>query len=160
MYKRQPVDGVVGRGDLEQFVRARVEPSQPLFEIITSRNVTVAYVDERDVHRVTIGQTGWFASKALPGEKLPVKVERITPVAEPYEGTNAYVVELSLDEVAVAQSSATTDPLLTKQGEVNGALEAMRPGMRGVVKLEHGWTTVLAKFARPLVDEARLRLWW
>lgn len=162
---RSPVDGVVGRGDLEQFVRARVEPSQPLFEIITSRNLTVAYVDERDVQKVSIGQTGWFASKALPGEKLPVKVERITPVAEPYEGTNAYVVELSLDEVAVAQANGTTDPQVAKQGDVkpggvNGALEAMRPGMRGVVKLEHGWTTVLAKFARPLVDEARLRLWW
>lgn len=157
---RSPVDGVVGRGDLEQFVRARIEPSQPLFEIITSRNLTVAYVDERDVNRVVVGQTGWFASKALPGEKLPVKVERITPVAEPYEGTNAYVVELSLDEVAVAQSSATSDQLSVKKAEINSALESMKPGMRGVVKLEQGWTTVLAKFARPLIDEARLRLWW
>jgi multidrug resistance efflux pump len=42
---KSPVDGVVGRGDLEQFIRARVEPNQPLFEIITDRNVTVAYVE-------------------------------------------------------------------------------------------------------------------
>lgn len=138
-----PVDGVVGRGDLEQFVRARVEPNQPLFEIITDRNVTVAYVDERDIQRVRVGQSGRFVSKALPGEALDVNVARITPVAEPHEGTNAYQVELTLGE-----------------GGDASVLGSLRPGMTGKVRLDDGWTTPLASFARPLVDEARLRLWW
>jgi RND family efflux transporter MFP subunit len=138
-----PVDGVVGRGDLEQFIRARVEPNQPLFEIITDRNVTVAYVDERDIQRVSVGQKGRFVSKALPGEALDVNVARITPVAEPHEGANAYQVELTLGE----HGDAST-------------LGSLRPGMTGTVKLDDGWTTPLVSFARPLVDEARLRLWW
>jgi len=138
-----PVDGLVGRGDLEQFVRARVDPNQPLFELVTDANVTVAYVDERDIQRVSLSQTGRFVSKALPGEKLAVSVARITPVAEPHEGTNAYQVELTLEP-----------------GQDAALLGSMKPGMTGTVKLDDGWTTPLVWFARPLIDEARLRLWW
>ncbi|MCX5691504.1 MAG: efflux RND transporter periplasmic adaptor subunit [Planctomycetota bacterium] len=138
-----PVDGLVGRGDLEQFVRARVDSSQPLFEIVTQANVTVAYVDERDIQRVHPGQTGRFVSKALPGEKLNVTVARITPVAEPHEGTNAYQVELTLAD-----------------GQDQAILGALRPGMTGSVKLDDGWTTPITRVLRPVIDEARLRLWW
>jgi hypothetical protein len=72
-----------------------------------------------------------------------VNVARITPVAEPHEGANAYQVELTLGE----HGDAST-------------LGSLRPGMTGTVKLDDGWTTPLVSFARPLVDEARLRLWW
>jgi len=140
---RSPVDGIVGRGDLEQFVRARVEPNQPLFEVVTTANITVAYVEERDIHRVKDGQMGRFVSKALPGEKLSVAVARITPVAEPHDGVNAYQVELRLEGTGNAQTR-----------------DSMRPGMTGTVKLEDGWTTTLTAIMRPLIDEARLRLWW
>jgi RND family efflux transporter MFP subunit len=138
-----PFDGVVGRGDLEQFVHARVEPNQPLFEIVTSENLTIAYVDERDVQRVRVGQTGRFVSKALPGDRLHIRVDRITPVAEPHEGTNAYKVELTLDP--------------GQKAELVGSL---RPGMTGTVRLDDGWTTTLGYVLHPVIDELRLRFWW
>lgn len=142
---KSPIDGIVGRGELEQFIQARVDTSQPLFEIISAKNLTIAYVDERDVQRVRVGQIGRFVSKALPGERLDVVVERIIPLALPHQGANTYQVELGL-------SSNGTDR--------ERLLNAMRPGMTGTVKLEDGWTTTLVRVLRPLVDEARLRLWW
>ncbi len=138
---RSPINGVVGKGDLEQFVRAKVEPTQPLFEIVTDANICVAYVDERDIQRVSKGQSGRFVSRALPDDKLPVRVVRITPVAEPRQGTNSYEVELES----------------TEQG---GAWRTLRPGMTGKTKLDDGWTTTLATLLRPIVDELRLRWWW
>ncbi len=140
---RSPIDGVVGKGDLEQYVRAKVDPTQPLFEVVTDKKVCVAFVGERDILRVKQGQTGRFVGKALPGEKMPMTVARITPVAEARDGAQTYEVELT---PAVADGDA--------------ALRTLRPGMTGTAKLDDGWTTPLATLLRPVVDEVRMRWWW
>jgi|GEM_PF-669755 len=145
-----PVDGIVGRGELEQFIQSRVDTSQSLFEIVTSQNITIAYVDERDIQRVKPGQMGRFVSKALPGRTLNVTVERILPLAQTHQGANTYQVELRLTQTPGPSTTDTADALLA----------AMRPGMTGTVKLEDGWTTTLVRVLRPLIDEARLRFWW
>lgn len=133
-----PIAGVVSRGKLDALVGARVEPTQPLFEIVGERQVVSARIDERDIGRVSPGQEGTIAIKAMPGHKLPVRVGRVNPTAEPVRGANVYLVELEVLEPA---------PWL-------------RPGMTGAVKLRDGWTTGLRALTRPLIDELRMRFWW
>ena len=68
---RSPVTGVVGQGDLRQFVRARVDPTQPLFEVVSREQRAVAYVEEADVQRVKAKQEGYLVSRSRPGAKVP-----------------------------------------------------------------------------------------
>jgi multidrug efflux pump subunit AcrA (membrane-fusion protein) len=140
---RSPVAGVVGKGELDQFVRARVDPTQPLFEVVSSEQRAVAFVEERDVQRVKAGQAGTLVSRSRPGSKIPVKVVRVNPAAEVVRGKNVYQAEVELVGPLEADSA-----------------EWLRPGMTGTIKLNDGWTTTMATLLRPLVDEARMRLWW
>lgn len=135
---RAPIAGIVSRGDLEALVGARVEPTQPLFEIVTESQVLIIQVDERDIDRVRPGQEGTVALKALPGRKLPVRVLRVNPTAEPVRGANVYLAEAELLEPT----------------------PWARPGMTGTARLRDGWTTGLGMIMRPLIDEFRMRFWW
>lgn len=140
---RAPIAGIVSRGDLEEYIGARVEPTQPLIEVVGDNRRVIAKVDERDIGRVRNGQEGRLASKALPGEKLPVRVERINPASDAVEGANVYHVELSLTDLEAAAEAGW-----------------LHPGMTGTVKLDDGRTTGLRALLDPVIDEVRLRLWW
>lgn len=135
---RSPLTGQISRGDLEEFVGARVEPTTALFEIVTPERQVLIEVDERDIRRVSVGQEGWLVTTASPGRKVPIRVARINPSAEPTQGANIFMVE----------------------AEVTTGETFLQPGMRGHVRLKDGWTTGLASLARPIIDEIRLRLWW
>lgn len=135
---RAPMDGVVSRGELDEFLGARVEPTTALFEIITTERLALLEVDERDIRRVRPEQAGHLVVNALPGKRVPVRVERINPSAEAVQGGNVFFVEAAID----------------------GEGPALAPGTRGRVKLRDGWTTGLAALCRPVIDEIRLRLWW
>ena len=138
-----PIDGVISRGDLRDFVGARIEPTQPLFELVGAGRIVVIMIDERDVSRglAKPGSTGWVSSRARPGVRIPIEVVRINPVAEAVPGGNAYRAEARITE-----SASTT--------------EWLRPGETGIVKLEAGTTTPLGAVFGPIADELRLRLWW
>lgn len=137
---RSPIAGVVSRGDLDPFIGARIEPTQPLLEVATPQRLVVVHVDERDADRVKVGQEGWIASRALPGTKIPIRVVRVNPTAEVVGESNVYSVEA---ELLRAEDAAL-----------------LRAGMTGTVKLRDGWTTGLIELLGPVVDEMRLRLWW
>lgn len=137
---RSPISGVVSRGDLEEFIGARVEPSQALMEVVRDDRVVIVQVDERDIGRVHEGQRGRLASRARPDQKVEIEVRRVNPVAEPVRGANVYLVEAAI----------VTSPVP----------EWLRAGETGIARLEAGRTTVLGALARPIVEQARLRLWW
>ncbi len=140
-----PVTGTVSRGDLEAFVGARVEPGQLLFELVTQECVLDIEVDERDIGRVTTGQTGTLTLRGRPGEPVPVAVTRINPTAHAIRGSNIYRVEASFP--------SPTDWI--KPGMSGHArLEVRSPG--GSVERISGLGLIL----RPIIDEVRLRLWW
>lgn len=136
---RAPIAGVVGRGDLEELVGARVDPTQPLFEIVDRDRVLVIRIDESDVSKIEPGMQGRFVSKATPGEAVPFRVDSVSPVATAVEGANVYTVEAALTGEAPAW---------------------LRPGMTGAARVEQGDTTLMKMFAEPLIDTARLYLWW
>jgi multidrug resistance efflux pump len=135
---KSPLDGQISRGDLEAFVGAHVEPTQSLFEIVQPKTVAVLQVDERDIGRVKLGQRGWVVAKSIPGQKIPITVTRINPAAEAIQGANVYQVEAEVTDAAIR----------------------LHPGTTGTARLEDGTTSGLHIILRPLIDEARMRLWW
>ena len=95
-----------------------------LFEVAPLDSYRVMLkVDERDISQLRVGQTGGLALAGLPGELLPVQVEKITPVATTEEGRNLFRVEAAL----------------------RGSSSALRPGMEGVAKID-------VERAQPVLD--------
>lgn len=135
-----PIDGVVGRGDLERLVGAPVEPTQALFEIVAAERTITLEVDERDASRVRADQRGKLVLKSDPSRAYSFTVARVHPIADARQGRNVYTLEAGLDNA--------------------GDAAKLLPGMTGSAKLANGRTTLLARLLRPVWDEARLRLWW
>ncbi|MDF2234974.1 efflux RND transporter periplasmic adaptor subunit [Albimonas sp. CAU 1670] len=133
-----PFDGLVVSGDLSQSIGSAVGRGDLLFEIAPDDAWRVVLqVDERVIDQVAPGQQGELVVASLPGEAFPITVEKVTPVAAPHEGRNAFRVEARLD--------ASSDRL--------------RPGMEGAAKLSVGERRMIWIWTRPLLDWARLALW-
>ena len=133
-----PFDGLVIQGDLSQSLGAPLQQGAELM-IIAPRDQyrVIVEVDERDVGAVRVGQTGSVALSALPWNALPVRVKRITPIANALEGRNVFEVEAELLE----QSAD------------------LRPGLQGSARIVAGTQPLLWSWSRRLVDAARLTLW-
>lgn len=134
-----PIDGLVARGELEDYVGATVDPSQPLLEIVGDERVLVLLIDERDGPRLSVGQRGTLTSRARPDEPIAIEVARISPAVEPQEGQNAVRVEARF---------------------VGESPDWLRPGETGVARLAAGRRTLMHRVLGPLLDELRLRMWW
>lgn len=134
-----PITGTVSRGDIEPLAGAKVEPSQPLFEVIDAdRLVLVLQVREQDIGDVEEGQEGRMALASLPDRRHPIRVVRIRPMAETVSKGNVYLVEAELLE----------------------PVDSVKAGMTGTARLENGRTTILWELVRPMADAIRMRLWW
>lgn len=133
-----PIDGVVIGGDLMQSLGAPVQRGQVLMTLAPNDGYRLILdVDERDVSELRPGQRGRLALGSLPSRRIDFEVVRITPVAVTSEGRNSFEVEARLDVV----------------------LPAMRPGLRGVAKVETGSRSLLGIVTRPVVDWLRLAFW-
>ncbi|MEO1687871.1 MAG: HlyD family efflux transporter periplasmic adaptor subunit, partial [Pseudomonadota bacterium] len=133
-----PFDGVVVSGDQSQNIGGAVRRGDVLFEIAPRGRYRVDLsVPERAIGDVAVGRRGALVTTSLPDRSFAVVVERITPVAEAAEGGAVFRVEARLDEDA--------GPL--------------RPGMRGVVKIDVDRRLMIEIWTRALVDWVRLTLW-
>ncbi|TVQ63732.1 MAG: HlyD family efflux transporter periplasmic adaptor subunit [Phycisphaerales bacterium] len=136
---RAPIAGTILAGDVRDVRGSAVELGQALFEIAPLDQMrVVARVDDRDIGLVSLGQSGSVATKAYPGRRFPMTVERVVPLATPSEGGNTFEVHATLD----------------------GSAAWMRPGMEGLCKLDTGERTLAEIGARRVVDTLRLWLWW
>lgn len=135
---RSPIDGKVAQGELDSFINAKVDPTQPLFIVVADKNVVHLEVDERDVNDLRLGQEGRLTIKALPDKPVPLKVTRINPMGEAVSGANIYRVE----------------------AELSGPAPWLKPGMTGTARLDNGWTNGVSWLMDPLIDAARMKLWW
>ena len=77
------------------------------------------------------------AVAALPGQSFAFTVERVTPVATAHEGRTYFAVDGRLDEAG----------------------DRLRPGMRGVGKIEIREERLVWIWLRPLVQWAQVALW-
>ena len=133
-----PFDGVVISGDLSQSLGAPVKKGETLMTVAPEHDFRVILeVDERDIADVKLGKTGSLALSALPGDTLPLEVNRITPVATTSQGRNYFEVEAKLKG---------------KAGE-------LRPGLLGVGKVEAGSRSLLWIWTHRISDWLRLTLW-
>jgi len=133
-----PFDGVVVAGDLSQQLNAPVERGQVLFEVAPLDGYRVILkVDEREVSQVAPGQQGAVALTGLPGEPLPMVVQKVTPVATAEEGRNFFRVEATLEESPAV----------------------LRPGMEGVGKIDIEERKLAWIWTRELVNWLRIRIW-
>lgn len=133
-----PFDGVVLQGDLSQAVGSPVERGKVLLTLAPERRYRVVVeVDERDIGHVANGQAGQLALAALPWQKLPFQVRRVTPMAHAVEGANVFEVEAVLAQ----------------------GVPALRAGLEGVAKIQVGHRTLAWIWTHRLVDWLRLRAW-
>jgi RND family efflux transporter MFP subunit len=133
-----PLDGVVIDGDLSQSLGAPVERGDQLFEVAPLDSYRVMLeVDETQIGELEPGQTGRLALAGFPADYLSFVVERITPISTASDGRNYFRIEASLD----------TTP------------ELLRPGMRGVGKVDIGTRKLVWIWTHRLTDWFRLWSW-
>lgn len=133
-----PFDGIVVTGDLSQSLGAPVERGQVLFELAPLKDYRVVLeVDERDVNEIRPPQRGTLILNAFPEERMPFKVEKVTPVSIAREGRNYFNVEARLDRVT----------------------PRLRPGLEGTSKVEVGRRNLFWIYAHDLIDWVRLWVW-
>lgn len=133
-----PFDGLVIQGDLSQSLGAPLQQGAELMTIAPRDQFRVIVeVDERDIGALRVGQTGSVALSALPWNALPVRVQRITPMATALAGRNVFEVEAMLLEQPAD----------------------LRPGLQGSARIVAGTQPLLWSWSRRLVDALRLTVW-
>jgi hypothetical protein len=133
-----PFDGVVVSGDLRQRIGTPVELGTTLFEVAPAQGFRVVLqVEDRDIARVAVGQTGELVLSSLPDQALAFSVDSVTSVATPADGRNVFRVE----------------------ARVHGSDGRLRPGMEGVGKVVVGERSLLWIWTHAAFDWLRLALW-
>lgn len=137
---RAPFDGVIIEGDLSQQLGVPVDRGQVLFQLapLDQYRVVLA-VDERDIPRISSGQTGRLTLSALPSMPLHFRVSGVSSVAAPQSGVNRFRVEADLLD--------------------SDSLQSLRPGMQGLGKVEIGDTRRISGWSRRLLGWLQLQLW-
>jgi len=133
-----PFDGLVVSGDLSQSLGSPVSRGDPLFRLAPLDGYRVILeVEEGDVPSVRAGINGRLALAALPAERFDVRVERVNGMARTVDGRNVLEVEAALGDRS----------------------EHLRPGMKGVARLDVGRARLLWLWTHRLFDRLRLWLW-
>jgi RND family efflux transporter MFP subunit len=133
-----PFDGVVLKGDLTQNLGAPVQRGEALLTLAPSAALRLMVeVDERDIALVKPEQPGQVVLAALPGVAVRFTVERVTPMAGAAEGRQFFEVEARLESPR----------------------DGLRPGLKGVAKIDAGRRSTAWIWSHRLVDWLRLA-WW
>lgn len=134
-----PFDGVITSGDLSQSIGASVARGESLMSVVPADGYRVVLkVDERQIADISKGQIGTLVATALPEQTFPVEITKVTPVAEYGEGRTTFRVDARLTE----------------------AFGELQTGMEGVVKIDIEERRLIGIWSQPMVDWARLRLWY
>ncbi len=133
-----PFDGVVIKGDLTQNLGAPVTRGEVLLTLSPAGSFRlIVEVDEADIGAVRPGQTGRLVLAASPDQSLDFEVLRVIPMAVSAEARNYFEVEAALDSRG----------------------QALRPGLRGVAKIDAGTHTMWWMLSHRALDWLRLA-WW
>jgi RND family efflux transporter MFP subunit len=133
-----PFDGLVISGDLTQSIGASLQRGQELFQVAPLDSYRVVLdIDESQIADIAIDQKGQLVASSLPGENFALVVSKITPVSKAHDGHNTFRVEARLAEAAAG----------------------LRPGMRGVAKIEIDRRHMVWIWMRSFLDWARLTAW-
>ena len=172
-----PMDGIVISGDLSQSLGIPVERGDTLFEVAPLDSYRVMLkVDERDVRRLSPGQTGQLALVGFPDEYLPFAIERITPIATATDGRNFFAVEAQLEQrprpgmerlrprmesprPGMERLRPGMESPRPEMENVRPGMKRLRPGMRGIGKVDIGQRRLIWIWSHNLIDWFRLQAW-
>lgn len=133
-----PFAGIIIEGDLSQSLGTPVTRGDVLFKVAPLDDYRIVLqVNEQDIAPVEAGQTGKLILASMPGRKLDLMIEKITPVSTATDGSNFFRVEASL---------------------LNSDLR-LQPGMEGVGKIEVGRAKLIWVWSRDLQNWLRLQAW-
>jgi RND family efflux transporter MFP subunit len=133
-----PFDGLVISGDLTQSIGASLQRGQELFQVAPLDSYRVVLdIDESQIADIALDQKGQLVVSSLPGENFALVVTKITPVSKAHDGHNTFRVEAQLAVTAAG----------------------LRPGMRGVAKIDIDRRRVAWIWMRSFLDWARLTAW-
>jgi multidrug efflux pump subunit AcrA (membrane-fusion protein) len=135
---RAPFQGVVISGDLSQRIGDVVRRGEALMQIapLTSYRV-ILNVDEGQIEHIAVGQAGELVVSSLPDVAFPIRVTKIIPASSIVNGKNVFVAE----------------------AEVSQNSDRLRPGMKGVSKVDAGERLLIWVWTRPFIDWLRLFVW-
>ncbi len=133
-----PFDGVIIKGDLAQNLGAPLQRGEVLLTIAPNDSFRlIVEVDEADIANIRPGQRGQLALAAQPDQLLNFDVVRIVPVATAADARNYFDVEARVD----ASGSG------------------LRPGLRGIAKIQAGDRSLLWNLLHRPWAWLRLQLW-
>lgn len=133
-----PIAGVVVSGDYTRALGSPVEKGQILYKVSPLLDYRVLLeVDEADIKDLEVGMRGELTLTAAAEDSYTVIINTITPVSRAENGVNYFQLVASLEDTP----------------------EFLRPGMRGVVKIEVGQRQLLWIWTHKMVDWLRLKLW-
>ena len=135
---KAPFDGVLLSGDLTQSIGMPVKRGQELMTVAPDRSFrVVAEVDEQDVGALRNGQRVQVLFAALALDTVTATVTRIAPVATTLDGRNVFEVD----------------------GRIQGSADALRPGLRGVARIDIERSTLGRVWWHRASQWARRTLW-
>ncbi len=133
-----PFDGVVIKGDLTQNLGAPVQRGEVLLTVSPADSFRlIIEVDEAEIAAIAPGLAGKLVLAATPDKSLDLRVLRVVPLATAADGRNYFEVEAALDTHGVA----------------------VRPGLRGVAKIDAGERSLLWMLTHRALDWLRLAVW-
>ena len=133
-----PLNGIIVNGDLSQSLGAPVRRGDDLFAVASLDQYRVVLnINEKEIGEIKVGQTGSLVLAGIPNDKIQIHVEKITPVSVTEAGQNFFRVEASLESSS----------------------NKMRPGMRGVAKIEINERKLIWIWTHKLVNWLRIWTW-
>lgn len=133
-----PIDGEIIKGDLSRAIGAPLEKGQVLFEMAPlGDHKVVLYVDEKQISKVEVNQSGKLRLSALPYDHLNFVVTNISSLHSKERHNIQYRVEAKLDR---------DHP-------------SLRPGMQGFAKIKIQNRPLVASLLSPIFDKVRLLAW-
>jgi len=137
---KAPIDGTIISGDVREKIGASVKQGDPLFEVADLSTMKVrAFVEDRDISFLRVGQTGEISPKANPSVTVPIVVDQIVPLAQAVEGVNSFEVRCTI---------------------AGDTQEWFRPGQEGLAKFNTERRSFAWIASRRIADRLREWLWW
>jgi hypothetical protein len=138
---KSPFDGVIIEGERKNLLGLPIRKGDTLMKIARIEDIYLTLaVDERDIHHISIGDTGEYALVSQPLSPLPFIITQIVPVA--YDG---------------GQKGAQFQ---IKASFLGSSQAWWRPGMTGVGKIDKGHAPPYWVLGRKSYHQLRLMFWW
>lgn len=137
---RSPVDGFVLSDYWHDKVGGVIEKGKTMFEVAPIESLIVlARVSEKDIDLIDGEQlqSGYMATRSIPGEDFEIQVIRVVPAAKPVDKANVFEVRCSIEDPA----------------------DWLRPGMEGIARIEIGEKRIMWIATHRIASTIRLWFW-